>query len=142
MSSLIPHKSILESFFNDTAPGFFVRPLHGEGLPEAGQIKIEVSEQDEAFVVAAEIPGVAKEDIDVSVEDAVVTIQAEIKQHDEHKEEGRVLRSERYYGSVSRSFQLPSNVKTDAAKATYDNGVLKLTLPKQKGKQGTKLAIE
>ncbi len=100
-------------------------------MPDAGQIKVDVSEQDDSFVVTAEVPGVAKEDIDVSVEDAVVTIQAEIKQHDEHKEEGRVLRSE-----------LPSGVKTDDAKATYDNGVLKLTLPKQKGKQGTKVAIE
>ncbi len=142
MSSLIPHKSLFESFFNDAAPGFFIRPLHGEGLPDAGQIKIEVSEQDEAFVVMAEVPGVAKEDIDVSVEDAVVTIQAEIKQHDAHKEGDKILRSERYYGAVSRSFQLPGNVKTDGAKATYDNGVLRLTLPKQTGAQGTKVMIE
>ncbi len=142
MSSLVPHKSIFDSLFNDTAPGFFVRPLHGEGLPDAGQIKIDVSEKDDAFIVTAEVPGVAKEDIDVSVEDAVVTIHAEIKQHDAHKEAGKILRSERYYGSVSRSFRLPGSVQASAANATYENGVLKLSLPKQKGGQGTKLAIE
>ncbi len=142
MTNLIPRSSIFESFFNDAAPGFFIRPLHGEGLPDAGQIKIDVSEQDDNFVVTAEVPGVSKEDIDVSVENDVVTIRAEIKQHDAHKEEGKVLRSERYYGSVSRSFKLPGHVNSDAAKATCDNGVLKLTLPKQKAAQGTKLIVE
>ncbi|PIE45092.1 MAG: heat-shock protein Hsp20 [Gammaproteobacteria bacterium] len=142
MNKLTPHGSIFDHFFNEAAPGFFIRPLHGDGLPDAGQIKIEVSEQDDAFAVTAEIPGVAKEDIDVSVEDAVVTIRAEIKQHDAHKEGDKVLRSERYYGVVSRSFQLPARVSAGSAKATYDNGVLRLTLPKQKEEQGTKVMIE
>ncbi len=142
MSSLIPRNTIFDSFFNDNQPGFLIHPLHGEGLPDAGQIKIEVSEQDDAFIVTAEVPGVSKEDIDVSVEDAVVTIHAEIKQHDAHKEDDKVLRSERYFGAVSRSFQLPSKVDTTSTKATYDNGILQLTLPKQTGKKGTKVAIE
>ncbi|PID46847.1 MAG: heat-shock protein Hsp20 [Proteobacteria bacterium] len=142
MSNLVPRNTIFDSFFGDTAPGFFIRPLHGEALPDAGQIKIEVGEQDDAFVVTAEVPGVAKEDLDVSVEGAVVTIRAEIKQHDAHKEDGKVLRSERYYGAVSRSFQLPSKIDPGSTKASYDNGVLQLTLPKQKDVKGTKVVVE
>ena len=114
MSSLIPRGgSLLDEFFKDVAPGFYVRPLHGDGLPSPAQIKVDVKESDGGFTVHAEVPGVAKEDIHVSLEGNVVSLRAEVRQHDEKREGEKVLRSERYFGAVARSFQLPADV--DAA---------------------------
>ena len=131
-----------DSLFNEMTPGFFMRPLHGEELPSPSQIKIDVSEKDNTFYVNAEIPGVAKEDIDLSISGDVVSISAEIAQHDEQKEGNKILRSERYFGAVSRSFQLPDKVKVDEAEASYENGVLKLVLPKLIGSESKKLEIK
>ena len=89
-----------------------------------------------------EVPGVAKEDIHVSLEGNVVSLRAEVRQHDEKREGEKVLRSERYYGSVARSFQLPADVDAAQAKAKYDNGVLTLTLPKLANKTAQRLNIE
>lgn len=142
MTKLVTRNPLFDSLFNEMTPGFFMRPLHGDGLPSAGQIKIDVSEKDNTFYVNAEIPGVAKEDIDLSISGDVVSISAEIAQHDEQKEGNKVLRSERYFGSVSRSFQLPEKVNVDDAEASYENGVLKLVLPKLTGSDRKKLAIK
>lgn len=110
------------------APGFFIQPLHGEPLP--AQIKIDVHERDDAFELQAEIPGVKKDDIHVEIDGSVVNLRAEVRQEDS-KNEGRSIRSERYYGSVSRMVQLPTDVDEAKAKAKFDNGVLRLTLPKK-----------
>ncbi|PID63667.1 MAG: heat-shock protein Hsp20 [Gammaproteobacteria bacterium] len=142
MKNLPTRHSLFDELFNEVTPALFMRPLHGDGLPAAGEIKIDVNERDDKFYVYAEIPGVAKEDIDLSVTDNTVTISAEIEQHDEHKEGNKNLRSERYYGSVSRSFQLPSNVNVDKAKASYENGILKLVLPKKNKENRQKLEIK
>ncbi len=142
MSKLVTRNSIFDNFFDEMAPSFLMRPLHGEALPSAGQIKIDVNEKDDKFYINAEIPGVAKEDIDLSITGDIVSISAEIAQHDEQKENNKVLRSERYFGSVSRSFQLPDKVKVDAAEASYENGILKLVLPKETGSERKKLEIK
>ncbi|WP_367065632.1 Hsp20/alpha crystallin family protein [Oryzisolibacter sp. LB2S] len=142
MSSLITRGSLFDDFFKDFAPGFYVRPLHGDALPEASQIKIDVKEDDAAYTVHAEVPGVPKEDINVSIDGNVVSLRAEVRQHDQKKEGEKVLRSERYYGSVARSFQLPVEVDAAQAKARYDNGVLVLSLPKKQGNKTQRLAIE
>jgi HSP20 family protein len=71
----------------------------------------------------------------------VVTLSAEIKQHDSQGSDEKLLRSERYYGSVSRSFQLPVELDSSRAEAKYDNGVLKLTLPKKQGQGAQRLTI-
>ena len=134
--------NLLEELFRDVAPGFFVRPLHGDPLPTASQIRVDVSESAAAYTVHAEIPGVVKEDIQVSIDGSVVTLAAEIKQHDSETKDNKVLRSERYYGSVSRSFQLPVEIDQANAKAKYDNGVLTLTLPKKQASGAQRLAIE
>jgi Molecular chaperone (small heat shock protein) len=85
MSSLVP-RSIFDDFFKDFAPAFYVRPLHGDALPDPSKIKIDVKEDDAAYTVHAEIPGVAKDDIQVSVEGNVVSLRAEVQQKDEKKE--------------------------------------------------------
>jgi len=140
MNGLITRGSLFDDFFKDVAPGFYVKPLHGDPLP--AQIRVDVKETPTAYTVDAELPGVAKEDIQVTIEDDVVTLRAEVKQLDEQRDGQRVLRSERYYGSVSRAFQLPQRVDKDASKARYDNGVLHLTLPKKAAITGQRLTIE
>ena len=142
MTALISRGSLLEDIFRDIAPGFYVKPLHGQALPSPAQIKIDVKEADNQYVVHAEVPGVSKDDIHVSVEGNVVTLRAEVKQHDEQVKDEKVLRSERYYGAVARSFQLPVDLDQSQAKAKYDNGVLTLTLPKKVAASVQRLAIE
>lgn len=142
MNSLVTRGSLFDDFFKDFAPGFYVRPLHGDGLPTPSQIKIDVKEDDAAYTVHAEVPGVPKEDIHISIDGNVVSLRAEVRQHDEKKEGEKVLRSERYYGAVARSFQLPVDVDATQAKAKYDNGVLTLTLPKKQGNKTQRLMID
>ncbi len=140
MSNLIPRGSLFDDFFKDMAPGYFVRPLHGDPLPQS--IKVDVKENGTAYTVEAEIPGVSKEDIHVTIDGNIVTLRAEVRQLDAQAADEKLLRSERYYGSVARSYQLPVDIDEDAAKAKYDNGVLTLNLPKKRGKTGQRLSID
>jgi HSP20 family protein len=94
-------------------------------------IRMDVSEKENAYVVHADMPGVKKEDIKIEIDGNEVSISAETKNEKEVKEGDRVLRSERYYGKVSRSFTLASEVDEAAASAKYENGVLELALPKK-----------
>lgn len=142
MNALINRGSFLDDFFRDVAPGFYVKPLHGDSLPTPAQIKVDVKESDTAYTVHAEVPGVAKEDIHVSLDGNVVTLRAEVKQLDTQTKDEKVLRSERYFGAVSRSFQLPMDIDQSTAKAKYDNGVLTLTLPKKIENKAQRLVID
>jgi len=114
-------------------------------------IKVDVTEKDNGYVVHAEIPGVNREDIQVTIEGSQVTIAAEVKRTIEAKdgngkEDGkydeRVLRSERYYGAVYRSFVLPVELDEEASAAKYENGVLELKLAKKAAVAGRKLTIQ
>jgi HSP20 family protein len=107
----------------------------------APKIKIEVEEDDKAFTIHAEVPGVKKDDIKVTVDANQVAISAEIKRESEKKEKGRVVHSERYYGNVYRSFSLDSAVDDTKAKANYKDGVLELVLPKKSSGGPTKLQV-
>ena len=142
MNSLVSRGSLFDDFFKDLAPGFYVRPLHGDSLPAPSQIKVDVKETEGGYTVQAEVPGVPKEDIHVSVEGNVVSLRAEVRQLDQKTEGEKVLRSERYYGSVARSFQLPADIDAAQAKAKYDNGILTLTLPKKLNNSSQRLNIE
>ena len=142
MNALMTRGGLFDDFFRDVAPGFYVRPLHGDGLPTPSQIKVDVTESDRAYTVQAEVPGVNKEDIHVSVDGSVVTLSAEIKQEDVQTKDDKTLRSERYFGAVSRSFQLPQDIDQSESRARYENGVLTLTLPKKKSGKGQRLAID
>jgi HSP20 family protein len=116
----------------DWFKGFGLRPVLRDFEVEP-QMKIEVSEEDKAYKIKAEIPGVKKEDIQVSVNGNRVSISAEIKKEKEEKKDKKVIRSERYYGMVSRSFTLDEEVDQSGAQAKYTDGVLDLTLPKKPG---------
>lgn len=137
MGSLMTRNTLFDELFRDFATGFAVRPLHGNPLPSPEKIRIDVCENDDAYTVTAEVPGVAREDIHVTIDANIVTLQAEVKQHD-HQQKDNTVHSERYYGTVSRSFQLPVDIDADAASAKTDNGVLTLTLPKKKPSNGAR----
>lgn len=105
-------------------------------------IAVDVSENDTAYTVKAEIPGVKKEDISVAIDGNMVSISAEVKREKEEKKGDKVLREERYYGSLSRSFTLPMDVDQGRSEAQYTNGVLTLNLPKKPGTQSRKLEVQ
>src|SRR5262245_19021487 len=96
---------------DDIFKGYFVRPVGYEGRG----MKVDVAEKNGAYTVTAELPGVRKEDIQVTIDGAEVTLAAEVKREREVTREERVLHTERSYGKVSRSFSLPQEV--DEAKA-------------------------
>ncbi len=129
-----------DDVFDDLFRGFFMRPIRLEGGPDM-QIKMDVKEDEKAYTVNAEIPGVKKEDIHVSIDGNQVSISAEVRNEKEVKEGEKVLRSERYYGKVSRTFSLGSDVDDAAAQAKYENGVLVLTLPKKAVSKSKRLEI-
>jgi HSP20 family protein len=118
----------------------FFHPLRtrGEG---AVDISVDVSEKNGAYLIKAEIPGVKKEDINVSIERNMVSISAEVKRESEEKQGEKVLRRERYHGMMQRSFSLPSQVDDSKAQARYVDGVLELTLPKKEGSSEKKLTV-
>lgn len=132
--------SRFDPFGEDLVKGFTLRPIfrQAEGEPK---MRLDVSEDDKAYAVKAEIPGVKKEDIKVSVDGNQVTISAEIKKETEEKEGKNVIRSERYYGAVSRSFSLDQDVDRETASAKYNDGVLTLTLPKKPGSSAKQLTV-
>lgn len=128
----------LDDFFR----GFLVRPVEMGAAPDVPAIKLDVKEQDKSFVVHAEMPGIKKEDIHVTIDGPTVSISAERKQEKEIKDGERVLRSERYFGKVSRSFQLGQDIDDAKATARFNDGVLELTLPKKAAAQSKRLAID
>ena len=128
--------------FDDLFRGFFVRPVDFNGAPaQTPSIKMDVQEQGDSYLVHAELPGVKKEDIHVVVEGNLVSISAEVKQEKETREGDRVLRSERYFGKVSRSFQLEQDLDDTLASAKFNDGVLELTLPKRIASPSKRLTI-
>jgi HSP20 family protein len=105
------------------------------------EIRLDLKETEKAYMVHAEVPGVKKEDIDVSIDGNMVTIRAEIRREKEEKGE-TMLRSERYYGAMTRSFTLATDVDEKAATAKYTDGVLELTLPKKAGSTSRRLTVQ
>jgi HSP20 family protein len=101
---------------------------------------IDLYETDTDVVIKAEIPGVKKEDIEITVKDNFVHIKAEKKEEVEEKREN-VHRLERFYGKVERVIPLPVDVKSDQAKAEYKDGVLEIKIPKEKVSKETKIKI-
>jgi HSP20 family protein len=125
---------------DDAFKGLFVRPLRFD-VGQQMQIKMDVTKADNAYTVKAEMPGVKKDDIHVSVEGSQVTISGEARKESEEKKGEEVIRSERYYGKISRSFTLPNDVDEAKAVAKYADGVLNLTLPMKGKSAGRKIAI-
>lgn len=138
----VTHYDPFGDLFDDLMKGFFVRPIGAEPATAAPRMKLEVSEQPEAFRVLAEIPGVKKDEIQVTIDGDQVTIGAEVRKEKDVKDGERVVHSERYYGKVARAFRLGADLDESKAQARYADGVLELVLPKKTTAAARKLAIQ
>lgn len=120
----------------------FLTPMRSDRSADELSIRVDVMEKNGAFQVRADLPGVKKEDINVRIDGNIVQIDAESKQEKDIKDEGgKLLRSERYCGSVSRTFSLAQDVDETKAVAKYEDGVLTLDLPKKTTTASKRLAI-
>lgn len=130
--------------FADLLRGFFVRPVDFDfdTSMQAPEMRVDVKENEAHYAILAELPGVNKEDIHVNIDGQTISISAERKQEKDVKDGERVLRTERYFGKVSRSFQLGQEVDESGAKAKFTDGVLQLTLPKKAPAQARRLTID
>lgn len=127
-----------ESMFNR-----FMAPTRMEMENGALDMRLDVTEVDGKYKVCADIPGVKKEDINVRIDGNIVQIDAAAKKHKETKDNGgKVLRSERWEGAVSRTFSLTQDVDESKATAKYEDGVLTLELPKMATSTAKRLQIQ
>ncbi len=116
------------------------------GRTEVAQVqtwtpRVDVYEKDNKIVIEAEIPGAKKEDIEVKIRDNAVVIKGEVKKEEEKKEEN-YYRSERFYGVFERVIPLPTEVKAEEAKASFENGILKLEIPKATAEKEVKVEVQ
>jgi HSP20 family protein len=141
MANITRHDPFSE--MDDFFKGFFLRPVRMElaDTPTLGQIKVDVSEDESTYRVHAEVPGAKKEDIKVSIDGDVVSISAEVKRNAEQKEGERLVRSERYHGTVSRAFSLGADIDESKCEAKYQDGVLELVLAKKAGGRARKITV-
>jgi HSP20 family protein len=105
------------------------------------QFRMDVTENDTEYQVLAEMPGVKKEEISVTINGNEVTVSAEVKHEKDIKDGETVLRAERYYGKIQRAFTLGQEVDEATAQAKYNDGVLELKLPKKTVAAAKKLAV-
>jgi HSP20 family protein len=139
----ITRYSPLGDAFDELFRGFFVRPVGFEGQPTAGTaFPVDVAENEKAYVLRGELPGVKKDDINITVDGDTVAITAEVKNEKEVKNGERVLRTERQYGKVYRAFTLGQAVDEAAVQAKYADGVLELTLPKKAAVQAKRISVQ
>lgn len=143
MSTLARFNAV-DDVFNDFFRGmpFTLRPMRETAEPVMRHIKVDVAEKDQGYVVHAEVPGAKKEDIKIEVDGAVVSITAEVKSEHQEKEGAKVLHAERYVGRSTRRFTLPAEVDSSKAEASYDHGILTLTLPKRAASTTKQLVIK
>ncbi|HQT31110.1 MAG TPA: Hsp20/alpha crystallin family protein [Thiobacillus sp.] len=119
--------------------GFF-RPVQMD--KDMPQIRMDVKEDEKSYAVHADMPGVAKDDIHVTIDGNTVSISAEVKKASEQKDGEKLLRRERYFGRVSRSFALENEVDEATASARYQDGVLELVLPKKAAVSAKRLNVQ
>ena len=137
-----PFLSNMDSLFNDfLRPGSLFGRSMGEGLRDTWVPAVDVQETDKSFVFVAELPGLKKDDVEITLEDNLLTITGERTL--EEKEEGETYhRIERAYGKFSRSFSLPSQADNTNVKAGFDNGLLTIEIPKSEAAQPRKIEIK
>ena len=141
MANITRHDPFNE-LVDDLFKGFFVRPVAFEGRAELPRMKVEVAEKNGAYIVTAELPGVKKEDIHVTIDGAQLTLAAEVKREKEATENDRLLHTERSFGKVSRTFTLPQELDEAKVEAKFRDGILELALPKKAAAQRKPIAIQ
>jgi len=142
MVSITRYHPIDEAFqqlFRDSFPVWM--PVSGKRTPEATQFRIDVSENDKQYQVLADMPGVKKEEISVTINGNEVIVSAEVKHEKDVKNGITMLRAERYYGKIQRELAFSEEIDEAKAEAKYNDGVLELTLPKKAGVAAKKVPV-
>ena len=137
ISRFDPFSDLVDDLFK----GYLVRPMWSEARDSVGRMKVDVAEKGDAYLVQAELPGVKKDDIHITIDGAQVTLAAEVKRESETGDGERWLHTERAYGKVTRSFALPQEIDEARADAKFREGVLELTLPKKAAATRKQIAI-
>lgn len=132
-----------DEFFRSMSSPLFNRWLHPVG--NGGEVEwapaADISETGTEYLVKAELPGVKREDVKVTLEDGVLTIQGE-RRHEKSSKDEKTHRTERFYGSFSRSFSLPDNADADNIRAESKDGVLSVHVPKRAGGKAKPVEIK
>lgn len=130
--NLIPRNQIfdMDSLFNDFFHGFGRPVTHGKDSESLAGMRVDVHESEDAFEIHADLPGVKKEDINVLLENDVLTVSATKQTDSEKTKKGKVIYRERSSGSISRSFSVAPGTKQESIEANFADGVLTLSVPK------------
>ena len=136
----------MDRMFEGFFPRRWMQPFHLDmpHWPEIAELKapkVDVIDRETEIVVKAELPGVAKDDIDVTMTDNSVTIKGSTS-HEEKEEKGNYYRCEISRGSFSRTVALPADVSADKARATFNDGILELTIPKEEKSHSKSITVE
>jgi HSP20 family molecular chaperone IbpA len=126
-------ESLFDNFFDD-----FARPVRSAvrySTPSTNILRTDIKENDGGYELDIELPGYKKEDVKAELKEGYLTISAETKQdNDKQDDNGKYVRRERYYGTCSRSFYVGEDVTQDDIKARFEDGILKLSVPKKEAK--------
>ena len=136
--NLLPRRSMfdVDSFFENFFP-----PTAKASESSFFAPRIDLKEKKKQYVITAELPGVKKEDVNVTLENGILTIEAESREEDSEEQDGIVIRQERRYGKFVRSFSVGNDVKEEDIKAKFDNGILTLKVPKTQEQEKAKRRI-
>ena len=131
MFSILPYRSeCMAPRRQDPFMDDFFRPFFGGMAPMDRMMKVDVRDEGDHYLLEADMPGMKKENVKVSVENGVLTLSAEASQNEDREEKGHYVYRERRMGQMSRSFNL-EGIREDGIEARFEDGVLKLTLPKE-----------
>lgn len=138
---LLPRANTLNNFFGENLfDDFFeefARPMRTAGRynTSAGIMRTDVKESDTGYELDIDLPGCKKENVTAELKEGYLTINAETNRSDEQKDEnGKYIRRERYYGNCSRSFYVGEDITQEDIKAKFEDGILKISIPKKEAK--------
>lgn len=134
--------SLVDELFSDFFHRASVPASRHSNAPAASRARLDVLDQGSNFEIKVDLPGIRKDDINVGIEGARISINAESKASSENKNGDKVLYSERYSTSYARSFELPAEVTEEGADARFEDGVLTLSLPKRAPTVSKRLAVK
>jgi HSP20 family protein len=132
----------LREAMNQLLQSSFVSPSLLGGTTSVVAPQVDMSETENEYIVQASLPGIKPEDVKISVHNNVLSIEGERKEEQERKEGERVLFRELSYGPFSRAFSLPAPVDADGARAEFQHGMLKLTIPKAEAAKPKQIKIQ
>jgi len=135
--SLVPYSALLED-------DFFDRLFASKNQSKTGALtpRVDITENNDNFLVTAELPGVKKENMHIHLEDGILSIEAETREEHKKEENGKIISQERRYGKFTRSFTVGKNIQESDITANYSDGILSLTFPKSKPVSPSRKKIE